>query len=59
MRASGRTVPVEHAAARPGEQQRSFIKVSKSKKTLGWEPQVQLEAGLGKTFEWFRALAAT
>lgn len=59
MRASGRTVPIEHAAARPGEQQRSFVNPSKASKTLAWQPQVQLDAGLARTFEWFRALPAS
>ena len=29
--------------------------ISKAKKYLNWQPQVQLEAGLLKTIEWFRA----
>ena len=28
--------------------------ISKAKKILGWEPQVELEEGLGKTIEYFR-----
>jgi len=29
--------------------------ISKAKKILGWEPRVQLEEGLLKTIEYFRA----
>lgn len=28
--------------------------ISKARRLLGWEPQVSLEEGLGKTVEWFR-----
>jgi UDP-glucose 4-epimerase len=57
MRASGRTTPVEHAPPRPGEQQRSFVSISKAARVLGWAPAASLEAGLKKTYEWFRANA--
>jgi dTDP-glucose 4,6-dehydratase len=29
--------------------------ITKAKKILGWEPKVQLEEGLVKTIEYFRA----
>ena len=48
-------VEVVHAAKRPGEQQHSFLVVSKAAKELGWKPEVSLEDGLRKTFEWFAA----
>lgn len=59
QRASGRTTKVEHAAARPGEQQRSFVMVKKAATFLGWAPQMTLDAGLGKTFDWFRTNTAS
>lgn len=53
MRASGRTVPLDFAPARPGEQQRSVVSIAKAASGLGWTPQVALEDGLAKTFDWF------
>ncbi|GDX87587.1 UDP-glucose 4-epimerase [Gemmatimonadota bacterium] len=59
MRAAGKTCPVEYAPARPGEQQRSFIDVSKSASVLGWTPSVALDTGLKHTYDWFRAIAGS
>lgn len=58
-RATGRTTKVEHAPARTGEQQRSFVMVQKAASSLGWAPKVTLEAGLAQTFDWFRTNAAS
>jgi UDP-glucose 4-epimerase len=48
--------PVEevHGPGQPGEQLRSVLDYSFIKKELGWEPAVDLEAGLKKTVEFFR-----
>jgi UDP-glucose 4-epimerase len=54
-RAASSDVPVQHAPARPGEQQRSAIVIDKAAKDLGWRPQVDLEEGLRLTFEFFAA----
>ena len=51
--AAGSNVPVEFAPHRPGEQQESFVNVEKAKQLLGWTPQVGLEEGLAKSYEWF------
>lgn len=53
MRASGRQATLQHAPARPGEQRRSVVSVAKAGEVLGWTPEVGLEAGLARTFEWF------
>lgn len=53
MRASGKTVGLDHAPARPGEQQRSVVSIAKAASGLGWTPKVGLEDGLAKTFDWF------
>ena len=55
--AAGSRAPIEFAPKRPGEQQESFLDVSKAKKVLGWEPQVTLSEGLAKTFAWAESLA--
>jgi UDP-glucose 4-epimerase len=53
LRAAGSSVAVEHAPARSGEQQRSAIVIDKTARELGWQPQVELEEGLRRTFEFF------
>ena len=51
--AAGTSVPVEFAPHRPGEQQESFIEVSKARDVLGWVPEVSLPQGLEQTYSWF------
>lgn len=55
LRVAGASVPVENAPPRPGEQQHSFLNVSKAAKQLGWKAEVSLETGLAESFEWFKA----
>jgi len=50
---SGRAVPMQHAPARPGEQQRSVVSIDKARAGLGWAPAVSLADGLRHTFDWF------
>jgi UDP-glucose 4-epimerase len=52
--ASGRTVEVSHAPARPGELQRSCLATEKLR-GLGWAPQRELRDGLADTYEWIAA----
>ncbi|HET7458223.1 MAG TPA: NAD-dependent epimerase/dehydratase family protein [Gemmatimonadaceae bacterium] len=52
-RVAGSEVPVEHSPARPGEQQRSVVKIDKAASVLGWRPEVALDQGLTETFRWF------
>jgi UDP-glucose 4-epimerase len=55
LRVSRATVPVEYAPPRPGEQQHSFLRISKAAKQLDWKPSVPLEQGLAESFSWFKA----
>ena len=55
MRAAGKDVPLQHASARAGEQRRSCVSIEKATAGLGWTPQVALEEGLRRTFDWFAA----
>lgn len=52
MSATGRSVPIEHAPPRAGELQRSSLKIDKALSTLGWRPEVDLEEGLRRTYDW-------
>ncbi len=55
QRAAAATVPVQHAASRPGEQRRSCIAYAKTTDVLGWTPEMSLADGLKATLEFFRA----
>lgn len=44
---------IEFAPKRPGELERNVLNIEKSKKDLGWKPQVSLDEGLRRTYEWF------
>ncbi|MGB2762424.1 MAG: GDP-mannose 4,6-dehydratase [Minisyncoccales bacterium] len=42
-----------HISEKPGEQKRSCLDYSKTKKELGWQPKYNLDEGLKETVEWF------
>jgi UDP-glucose 4-epimerase len=52
------TIPMVHAAERPGEQRTSYLDVTKARRLLDWQPRVSLEDGLTQSFEWFAAQAS-
>jgi UDP-glucose 4-epimerase len=54
-RAAGVSRAPEHAPARLGEQRRSCIHPGAAASAIGWRPEVPLEEGLARTFEWFAA----
>jgi UDP-glucose 4-epimerase len=54
-RAAGVSRPPEHAPARLGEQRRSCIDARAAASAIGWRPEVSLDTGLARTFEWFAA----
>jgi len=43
----------EHGSARPGEIFRNVLDFSKARSTLNWEPEITLEQGIKKTFDYF------
>ncbi|MDE3172636.1 MAG: GDP-mannose 4,6-dehydratase [Gemmatimonadota bacterium] len=59
MRAAGRTVPIEFAPARAGEQLRSVLAIDKAAADLGWRPTVSLGQGLAETYAWFAQRSST
>lgn len=52
---SGKRLTPLHGPAKEGEQRRSVIDPALAKRELGWEPRVQLDSGLRRTYDWFRA----
>jgi UDP-glucose 4-epimerase len=52
---AGSDAAVEYAPRRAGEQQDSFIDVSKAAQLLGWRPTVTLEDGLARSYASFAA----
>jgi UDP-glucose 4-epimerase len=57
-RLSGYERAVEYAPERPGDIQRIWLDSSEAKAAWGWEPQVDLDAGLAATVQWFREMRA-
>lgn len=55
LRVAESQVPIEHAPPRTGEQQHSFLDVSKAAALLGWKPSMTLHEGLKRSFDWFAA----
>lgn len=51
--AAQRDLAIEHAPHRPGEQQESFVDVSKAARLLDWRPLVNLEEGLARSYAAF------
>jgi UDP-glucose 4-epimerase len=54
-RAAGVGAEAEIAAARVGELDRSSLDRSKATELLGWVPQVDLDQGVSRVLDWFRA----
>ena len=48
----GRKIPVARADWRPGDQRVFYADFSKAKRELGWEPNIGLEEGIEKLFNW-------
>jgi UDP-glucose 4-epimerase len=51
-RVAGSEVPAEHAPARLGELQRSFLDPTRAASDLGFTAMVDLEDGLRATWDW-------
>lgn len=47
--------PEVHGEPKKGEQFRSVLSAGKAKQILGWEPHVELDEGLKRTVEFFKA----
>ena len=53
----GRPLRFQHGPAKPGEQRRSALDARLAQRVLGWQPTVDVRAGLARTLEWFRERA--
>jgi UDP-glucose 4-epimerase len=59
-RVVGRPLEAVYDPARttPGEISRQYVSVEKIERVCGWRPVVDLEEGLTRTLEWYRAARA-
>ncbi len=55
---AGRRLHFHHGPGKTGEQRRSALDAGLAKRVLGWQPMVDLKAGLGETLAWFRQRAS-
>jgi len=53
---SGKRLEVNYDAARDGDIRDSQADISQAREFLGYDPQVEFEEGLRRTFEWYRAM---
>lgn len=53
-RLAGSQVDVLHAAERIGDVKHSLADISKARRLLGYSPDVPVEEGLKRTFEWYK-----
>jgi nucleoside-diphosphate-sugar epimerase len=51
-RLAGRAVPIQFAAARPGDQHSTLADFSKLRAHLGWQPRTCLDNGLARQWQW-------
>ena len=51
---TGEKVNIAFDSPRQGDVRRNFSDISKARKLLGYEPMINLNYGLGRTFEYFR-----
>ena len=54
MRLTGRRQPIRYQAPIQGEVERSSLDWRRAKKTLGWQPTVDLEEGLQWYIDWYQ-----
>ncbi len=55
-RALNCTPEVEHLPHQPGDVQRTYADIRRAQEELGYAPQVNIEEGIRRFVEWFRAL---
>lgn len=53
---TGRTVSIEHCAEQAGDVRRTGADIEPARRLLGWEPAVDVAAGLGRQVAWHHSL---
>lgn len=51
---SGSDIEAKYIGERPGDVKHSLADISKAKSLLGYDPDISVEEGLQKTFNWFK-----
>jgi UDP-glucuronate decarboxylase len=54
LTATGSNSTIEHRELPKDDPTRRCPNIDKARQSLGWEPQVDLQAGLAKTVEYYR-----
>jgi GDP-L-fucose synthase len=54
VKASGKTLAIEHDLAQPTIKTSLFLDCALAQKELGWKPQVKLDDGIARTLNWWR-----
>ena len=57
--ALGQRAQIDWQPMQPGDVPQTFADISKARRLLGYDPQTQIEEGIRKFVEWFRASAAS
>jgi UDP-glucose 4-epimerase len=50
---AGKDLPIIHQPERKGEIRRNYSNIDKARTMLGFEPKVELRAGLNDLWQWF------
>ena len=53
-RLMGRSIPVQWAGWRPGDQRIYVSNIAKARQELGWQPKVDVETGISRLVDWVR-----
>lgn len=53
-RGLGKTARIKNMPLHKADAEATWADITKARKLLGWEPQISLEDGIGKTIQWFR-----
>jgi nucleoside-diphosphate-sugar epimerase len=54
VKASGKTLKIEHDTTQPTIKTSLFLDNSLATQELGWEPQVDLDTGIARTVQWWK-----
>lgn len=50
----GKKAIIDHKPFHSADMMETWADISKARRLLGWEPEISLEEGLGRTIEWYR-----